>query len=179
MVKAARASEISPPGAVKAYPAPKAFKAKLKSSLAALECICIDEVPGGCGFMGTEVNLCGRTRAFSCTDVTCMWSTSDWDIPSSTSCECSAPQNKTKHKKPLHDCHCTIWFREEDVVLNTGEVVYLYPQYTKTSELLLMFTIDRRTSTFCPTPKWQGYKVFVWRKVTIIALSESLISHVF
>lgn len=96
MVKAARASEISPPGAVKAYPAPKAFKAKLKSSLAALECICIDEVPGGCGFMGTEVNLCGRTRAFSCTDVTCMWSTSDWDIPSSTSCECSAPQNKTK-----------------------------------------------------------------------------------
>lgn len=74
MVKTARASEISPPGAVKAYPAPKAFKAKLKSSLAALECICIDEVPGGCGFMGTEVNLCGITteRAFSCTDVTCV-----------------------------------------------------------------------------------------------------------
>ena len=52
MVKAARASEISPPGAVKAYPAPKACKAKLKSSLAALECICIDEVPGGCSFYG-------------------------------------------------------------------------------------------------------------------------------
>lgn len=84
MVKTARASEISPPGAVKAYPAPKAFKAKLKSSLAALECICIDEVPGGCGFMGTEVNLCGITteRAFSCTDVTCVWYASDWEIPS-------------------------------------------------------------------------------------------------
>lgn len=84
MVKAARASEISPPGAVKAYPAPKAFKAKLKSSLAALECICIDEVPGECGFMGTEVNLCGITteRAFSCTDVTCVGYASDWDIPS-------------------------------------------------------------------------------------------------
>lgn len=84
MVKATRASEISPPGAVKAYPAPKAFKAKLKSSLAALECICIDEVPGGCGFMSMEVNLCGITteRAFSYTDVTCVWYASDWDIPS-------------------------------------------------------------------------------------------------
>lgn len=93
----------------------------------------------------------------------------------------SAPHHKMKinKKHPPHNCHSTIWLREEDGRLNTSKDVYPYTQYMTTSTF--MFTAKRLPGTFCPAPKWHRYNLFGWRTSDHSHLTslEFLTSHVY
>lgn len=105
--------------AVKAFPAPAVFKAKLKSSLAALESLSANEVPGAYGFYGNgrkPVRCCKGVQRQLC------WYNLGWigHLPLSAVCRATSctkaqtkselsPRRSSQHVAPLRGALVLLW----------------------------------------------------------------------